>query len=105
MNYDSKKNQYNQKIAIRAKELAQYLESAEAQEVLQTQRLHDLAATDLRDLIYKNGRKQTSSTLTQCPVDSDEAISTEEVSQTHQLNTSAIELGKIQAYSQEELWQ
>ncbi|WP_263419977.1 Mu transposase C-terminal domain-containing protein [Tolypothrix sp. PCC 7601] len=99
------KNQYNQKIAIRAKELAQYLESAEAQEVLQTQRLHDLAATDLRDLIYKNGRKQTSSTLTQCPVDSDEAISTEEVSQTHQLNTSAIELGKIQAYSQEELWQ
>ncbi|MHC5731897.1 MAG: integrase, partial [Nostoc sp.] len=42
------KNQYNQKITIRAKELAQYLESAEAQETLQAQRLHDLAALDMR---------------------------------------------------------
>ncbi|MBD2365107.1 hypothetical protein H6G36_28790 [Anabaena minutissima FACHB-250] len=99
------KNQYNQKITIRAKELAQYLESAEIQEVLQTQRLHDLAATDLRHSIYKNGRKQTPSNITQCRVESNEVINTEEILQTHELNTSAIDLEKIKPYSQEELWQ
>ncbi|MBE8989982.1 TnsA endonuclease N-terminal domain-containing protein [Nostoc sp. LEGE 12450] len=99
------KNQYNQKITIRAKELAQYLESAEAQETLQAQRLHDLAALDMRQLLYQNNIKQTKTYLDEYPININTTNPTEVLSQTDKLNIPAIDLEKIQPHTQEELWQ
>jgi putative transposase len=96
--------QHSQKIAIKAKELAQYLESAEAQEALQLQRLRDLAATGVRQILCSEAVKQPQSVIKEHSTSIKNNI-TQQSTQPSQSQAPEINPQQIQPYSGEELWQ
>ena len=97
------KKQYNQKVTIKAKDLAQYLESAEAQETLQIQRLRDFAATGVRQIVSSKIVKQAQSVVKEDLADIKNNI-TEELTLPNKLEAQEINPRRIQPYSQQELW-
>ena len=93
------KKQYANAVSIRSKDIAHYLESAEAQEALQQQRLHDLALADVQKYLrqevveqsqLKNKNEQTNNTHVSC--------------QLEQSSTESINFKLVQPYKLEELW-
>ncbi|WP_265276738.1 Mu transposase C-terminal domain-containing protein [Nostoc sp. KVJ3] len=97
------KKQYNQKVTIKAKDLAQYLESAEAQETLQIQRLRDFAATGVRQIVSSKIVKQAQSVVKEDLADIKNNV-TEELRLPNKLEPQEINPRRIQPYSQQELW-
>jgi transposase InsO family protein len=88
------KQQYANHITLRAKEIAVYLESAEAQEALQLQRLHDLAVSDTHKALYQ---EIPSSHLVSSTPHLTDPLSSEHL-------TEPKDPQPIRAYHQEELW-
>ncbi len=91
------KQQYAKHVSLRAKEIAVYLESTEAQETLQLQRLHDLAVSDIyKALPHDDGSSHRIAPPPTC---------TPLVS-AHQLENidSPKESHAIQSYKEKDLW-
>lgn len=92
------KQQYAKHITVRAKEIAVFLESSEAQEALQLQRLHDMAVTDIHKSLHEEAYPDNLIPLKPPLHDSIDTSAPSETSKKlkgHQ---------QVKAYSQEELW-
>lgn len=92
------KQQYANHATVRAKEIAVYLESAEAQETLQLQRLHDLAVSD----IHKALHPETPANHLVVPTPHPTAPVGITLPSKHPIEPQNSQ--RIQAYHQEELW-
>lgn len=92
------KQQYAKHITVRAKEIAVFLESSEAQEALQLQRLHDMAVTDIHKSLHEEACPDN---LIPLKPPSHDSIDTSAPSET---NKKLKVHQRVKAYSQEELW-
>jgi putative transposase len=92
------KRMYAKHITVRAKEIAEYLESAEAQEALQLQRLHDLAVADSHKALHQDVHSSPQISPTHQP--------TTPLGIARQLESTTDPKApqRIQAYHLEELW-
>ncbi|WP_218617003.1 Mu transposase C-terminal domain-containing protein [[Phormidium ambiguum] IAM M-71] len=97
------KQKFTQRLTISAKEKAMYLEGTEAKEALLLQRLHDLARLDVCSLIE---RKETEANHQIFPVNlnGDESSLDGNKQPGKSRVNSLIDLTKIEAYKDEELW-
>jgi putative transposase len=89
---------HSHQVSLRAKEIALYLESTEAQEALQLQRLHDLAIADVHQ-----GLEQGEPFIlpdSSLPTPTEPLNTAVPFDQTH----SSKAFSPIQSYGQEELW-
>lgn len=95
------KHQHAQRIAVRAKEIASYLERAEISETLQSQHLYDLAAGDIHSLLHDKTTSPHEGQFCnsfESPTDDDNHQGYKPPAKTH------IDLAHLHPYSREELW-
>jgi putative transposase len=99
--------QHRRALPLRAKAIASYLESAEATEAIQLQRLRDLAATDVHHQIQPNSHRQvtvkTASTSTHQPPP--DAPGSDQFQKSQRSTIVQIDPTQVRPYPNEALWQ
>jgi putative transposase len=100
------KQQHTRSLPLRAKTIASYLESTEASEAIQLQRLKDLAATDVHHQMQSSNNSHLVEPTVPSLDNQAEQTTKEDyasIAQGH-LSKGDVDLTQIRPYAKEELW-